>query len=174
MSQLIERKKDQMQKLLILGAGQYGMVAKEIAEACGQYDSIDFLDDNNPIAIGKLNEYEKFIFDYDAAVVAIGNAVLRLDLLDKLEQCGCEIATLIHPTAYVSPSAIIERGSFIEPMTVIHTDVVIGRGCIISAGTIVNHNTKVGSGCHLNCGTIVASNAVIQTQTKTQYGTRII
>ena len=43
-----------MQNLLILGAGQYGMVAKEIAESMRKYDHIDFLDDNNPIAVGKL------------------------------------------------------------------------------------------------------------------------
>ena len=147
------------QKLLILGAGQYGMVAKEIAEATGDYSAIAFLDDNNPVAIGKLNEFEKYRDDYTQAIVAIGNAVLRLELLEKLEQCSYHIPVLIHPTAYVSPSADIAAGSFIEPHTVIHTKVVIGKGCIISAGTIVNHNSKIGSGCHLNCGTIVASNS---------------
>lgn len=35
-----------MSKLLILGAGQYGAVAKEIAESIGIYDAISFLDDN--------------------------------------------------------------------------------------------------------------------------------
>ncbi len=163
-----------MKKLLILGAGQYGMVAKEIAESTGEYDTIDFLDDNNPQAIGKLNEYERYKSIYTDAVIAIGNAVLRLELIEKLEKCDYEIPVLIHPKAYVSPSAVVERGSFIEPMVVIHTDVSIGVGCIISAGTIVNHNSKIGSGCHLNCGTIVASNSIIQSQTKTQYGTRII
>lgn len=160
--------------LLILGAGQYGMVAKEIAEAIGDYSAIAFLDDNNPVAIGKLQDFEKYRDDYTHAIVAIGNAVLRLDLLDKLEQCDYHIPVLVHPTAYVSPSADIAAGSFIEPHTVIHTDVVIGKGCIISAGTIVNHNSKIGSGCHLNCGTIVVSNSKVQDQTKTQYGTRII
>lgn len=165
----------QMQhKLLILGAGQYGMVAKEIAEATGNYMAIAFLDDNNPMAIGKMQDYEKYTSEYDATIVAIGNAVLRLDLLNTPEQCGYHIPVLIHPTAYVSTSAEIAAGSFIEPMTVVHTEVVIDKGCIISAGTIVNHNSKIGSGCHLNCGTIVASNSVVQSQTKTQYGTRII
>jgi len=163
-----------MKKLLILGAGQYGMVAKEIAGSMGVYDQIAFLDDNSPLAIGKMNDYAQFKDTYDAAIVAIGNAVLRLELLSKLEDCGFEIPVLKHPTAYTSPSAIIGRGTFLEPMTVIHTDVKIGKSCIISAGTIVNHNSKIGSGCHLNCGTIVASNSVLQSQTKTQYGTRII
>ena len=39
--------------LLILGAGQYGQVAKEIAEETGYFDKIAFLDDNSEQAIGK-------------------------------------------------------------------------------------------------------------------------
>lgn len=163
-----------MKKLLILGAGQYGMVAKEIAESTGEYSSIAFLDDSNPTAIGNIQDFEKFRDEYTHATVAIGNAVLRLDLLNKLEQCGYHIPVLIHPTAYVSPSAVVEAGSFIEPMAVIHTETVIGKSCIISAGTIVNHNSKVGEGCHLNCGTIVASNSAIPSLTKTQCGTIIL
>lgn len=163
-----------MKKLLILGAGQHGMVVKEIAEATGKYDTIAFLDDNSPQAIGKLNEYEKFKDNYTDAVVAIGDAVLRINFIDKLEKSGFEIPVLIHPKAYVSPSATIEKGSFIEPLAIIHTDVNIGAGCIISAGTIVNHNSTVGFACHLNCGTIVASGSVIKSQMKTEYGTRII
>ncbi len=163
-----------LKKLLILGAGQYGAVAKEIAESTGDYSEIAFLDDSNSVAIGKIHDFERFKNEFHAATVALGDAVLRLKLLDKLAECGYDIPVLRHPAAYVSPSAVIGNGSFLEPMTVIHTDVKIGRGCIISAGTIVNHNSKIGSGCHLNCGTIVASNSMIQSQTKTQYGTRII
>lgn len=40
--------------LLILGAGQYGDVAKEMAEAMGCFGKIDFLDDNNELVIGKM------------------------------------------------------------------------------------------------------------------------
>lgn len=49
--------------LLILGAGQYGMVAKEVAESMNCFDKIDFLDDKNPIAVGKLCEYGGFSTD---------------------------------------------------------------------------------------------------------------
>lgn len=156
--------------LLILGAGQYGMVAKEIAESMNEFSHIDFLDDNNPIAIGKLNEYEKFSSEYHAAVVAIGNSELRLEMIEKLVQCGYDVPVLIHSNAYVSPSASVGIGSFIEPMCVIHTGVMIGTGCIISAGTIVNHNAIVSDGCHLNCGTIVKARAVIESNIRTDYG----
>lgn len=139
-----------MKNLLILGAGQYGMVALEIAEAMGKYDRIDFLDDNSSATIGKLSDFDKYINDFDSAVVAIGSADKRLKLIEQLIGVGYDVPVLIHPRAYVAPSAMIGQGSFVEPMAVVHTDVVIGTGCIISAGTIINHNAVVGEGCHLN------------------------
>ena len=65
-----------MKNLLIIGAGQYGMVAKEIAESMGCFDQIDFVDDVNEIAICKISEIESLVHEYDSAVVAIGNSEL--------------------------------------------------------------------------------------------------
>ena len=159
-----------MNRLLILGAGQYGQVAKEIAEAIGQFNHIVFLDDNSSAAIGKLKDFDKFTDDFDTAVVAIGDAEKRLKLIEQLVSVGYDVPVLIHPGAYVAPSAEIGRGSFIEPMAVVHTEVAIGVGCIISAGTIINHNSVIGEGCHLNCGTIVGARANIPPCTKTDCG----
>ena len=158
-----------MRKLLILGAGQYGMVAKEIAEAIGQFEHISYLDDNSSAAIGRLSDFDRYTIDFDSAVVAIGNAETRLKLIEQLVAAGYDVPVLIHPRAYVAPSAEIGRGSFIEPMAVIHTDVTIGMGCIISAGTIINHNAVVGEGCHLNCGTIIGARANVPSCTKIDY-----
>lgn len=147
--------------LLILGAGQYGMVAKEIAEAIGKYDRIVFLDDWNPIAIGKLDDFTVTANRFCTAVVAIGKTDLRLDYIHRLEQHGYDVPCLIHPLAYVSPSAIIGKGSFVEPLAVIHTATKVGTGCIISAGAIINHNCCIEDGCHINCGVVVKARTVM-------------
>lgn len=156
--------------LLILGAGQYGMVAKEIAESTGHYGKIAFLDDHNPDAIGMLKDYSNFKYEYQNALVAIGKSDLRLQLLSELQECGYEIPILVHSTAYVSPSAHIEIGSIIEPMAVIHTDVRIRRGCLISAGAIINHNAVIEEGCHIDCGTIIGARKIVSKGTNTSYG----
>ena len=146
------------------------MVAKEIAEATGLYDRIAFLDDNSSAAIGRLSDFDKFTDDFDSAVVAIGDAEKRLELIEQLIGAGYAVPVLIHPRAYVAPSATIGIGCFIEPMAVVHTDVVIGTGCIISAGTIINHNAVVGNGCHIDCGSIVGARANVPSFTKTDCG----
>jgi len=155
-----------MQNLLILGAGQYGSVVYEIATAMNCYETIDFLDDKNPVAIGMLQDYMKFIDRYNSAIVAIGNSELRLDYIEKLKCAGYEIATLIHPKAYVSLSSNIGEGCVVEPLSGIHANTVIGVGCFISMGALINHNAVVEAGCHIDCGSVVAARMGIPTKTK--------
>ena len=146
------------------------MVAKEIAEATGLYDRIAFLDDNSSAAIGRLSDYEKFSEDFECAIVAIGNSKMRLKLIGQLIDAGYKVPVLIHPRAYVAPSAVIGQGSFVEPMAMVQTYVSIGTGCIISAGTLINHNAVIGEGCHLNCGTIVGARVNVPACAKTDCG----
>lgn len=146
------------------------MVAKEIAESMACFERIDFLDDVNSIAIDKLAGYGAYTDVYSYAVVAIGNADVRLDYIHRLEQARYKIATLVSPSAYLSPSAHIMKGSIIEPMSMVNTGAVIGAGTIICAGAIVNHNARVGDGCLLQCGSIVAARALMESRQTLGYG----
>ncbi len=144
-----------MKKLLILGAGQYGFVAREVAEAMGEYSTIQFLDDHSSAAAGKLKDIETV--EYDAAFVAIGNPEVRTKWLQKLKR----IATLIHPQAHVSPSAVIAEGAIIEAGAVIATGAVIGRGTIVMANAVVGHNALVGDCCQLKYNCTIAENCIV-------------
>jgi acetyltransferase-like isoleucine patch superfamily enzyme len=154
-----------MKRLLILGAGQYGQLAKEIAEAMGCFSEIAFLDDSSSEARGKLSDYHKFKNDFDFAIVAIGNPDIRQDYFELLKPFY-KIATLIHSKAYVSPSAKIGEGSVIEPMAIIQTASHIGKSCFISSGAVIRHNSIVGDFCHCDCNSIVKTGSVIEPKSK--------
>ncbi len=156
-------------KLLILGAGQYGHLSKETAFETGEFDIVDFLDDANENAVGKLLDYEKIVGEYPQAFVAIGNADLRLELLCKLKDAGFRLATIISPRAYVSPSASVMEGTLVEPMAVVHTGCQIMEGVFVCAGAIINHNAVVERGCQIDCGAVVGSNAKVPEKTKVVY-----
>lgn len=149
-----------MERLLILGAGQYGFVAKEIAEAMNCFSQIDFLDDHSEIAIGKLNDIENI--EYDTAFVAIGNSAVRAQYLERIKKA----ATLIHPKACVSPSASIGEGGIIEAGVVVSTDVKIGKGTIVMANAVVGHNATVGECCQLKYNCTIPENCVVPDKTK--------
>jgi acetyltransferase-like isoleucine patch superfamily enzyme len=152
--------------LLIIGAGQYGMVAKEIAESMRCFDKIDFLDDNSPLAIGKVSEYKCFLEKYHCAFVAIGNSNVRLGFLRDLEEAGYHISTLISPLASVSPTARIMQGSIVEPMAVVQAFSDVGVGCLVCAGAVIKHNAIVEDGCYIDCNAVVMPDTVVQTGTK--------
>lgn len=163
---MIERDLIMNKNLLIIGADQYGYVAKEVAESMGCFEKISFLDDKNEEAVGKISDYEKFVVDYSYAFVAIGNADFRLEFIQKLEEACYRIAILASPKAYISPSAQLMKGTIVEPMAVVHANSSVAIGCIISAGAVVNHNCFIGDACHIGCNVVIKSGCIIFAQTK--------
>ena len=159
-----------MKCLLIIGAGGHGQVVKEIAEACG-YEAIDFLDDKSPNAVGKINEMSYLAPNYDGVIVGIGNNTIRRDLTEKLEKVeGVNIATLIHPTAFVSNSTNIGKGTVVEPHAIINANSKIREGCIISVGAIVDHDSSIGYFSHINAGAICMAGSNVKALTKVNAG----
>lgn len=152
--------------LLILGAGQYGHVVRETAVEMNCFSQIEFLDDNNPKAIGKLADYESLVDQFPCAFVAMGNPALRLKWLEILEKAGYELPVLVHPSAYVSPSVSLAKGTIVEPMAVVHTETVVEQGGLLCAGCVINHNSRIMPGCQIDCNAVVASGAVVPEGTK--------
>lgn len=155
-------------KLLILGAGEYGQLVKELAR--NKYTTIDFLDDKSEAAIGKFEDYRKLKNKYVEVVVAIGNNEVRMEWLGKLKEAGYNLPILISEKAYVSPTAVIEEGCIIEPMTTINANAKVERCSIVSSGAVVNHNAIVKQGCHIDCNAVVGADAVVPEKMHLNYG----
>ena len=153
---------------MVLGAGGHGKVVREVAlsffDIDGKpiYESVDFLDDNSAEAIGKIADLEKCRDQYTDVFCGIGNNTVRKQLLDQAEQFGYSIPVLIHHTAYISPSAVVEARTVVEPKVIINANTVIHRGCIISVGAIVDHDVIVNEFVHVNAGAIVKAGARVE------------
>ena len=157
-------------KLLIVGAGGHGQVVKEVAEAIGTYEKIDFVDDNSTLAVGKMKDLQELHGEYDAAFVGIGNNHLRRELLEKLQSYGYSIPVLIHPTAYVSRSAKIGKGTVVEPKAIVNASSKVADGCIISVGAIVDHDVILEECVHVNAGAICKAGSIVTVEIKLEAG----
>ena len=140
-----------MKQLVILGSGGYGHTVADVAEQLGY--NILFLDDSLPRH--ELSRFSSYIDDQTEFIPAFGNNAFRLEWLTRLESAGGKLATLIHPTAYVSPRSTINPGTVILPHAIINTDVVINRGCIINLGAVIDHGCIIEEGVHVCLGAIV-------------------
>lgn len=156
---------------MIFGAGQYGQIVYETAEAMECFGRIDFLDDHNPMAVGCLNDYLKLREQYECVFVAIGDPCIRLKWLEKAEKAGYDLVTLIHPKAYVSKTATLAKGCIVEPMAVIQAGAVVETGGLLCAGCVVNHNSVLKQGCQIDCNAVVPARGVVPEMTKIPCGT---
>lgn len=131
--------------LLILGKGDHGLDAFEIAKATRLFEKIDFLDDNPEIkgTVGCWNEYVKFKQEYPIAIVAVGDEKTRRKWTERLLIEGFIIPTLVHPTAFVPEGVSIGTGSIICARTTIAIGVKVGKYCIVTSGSTVPRKTII-------------------------------
>lgn len=155
-----------MDRLVILGAGGYGRTVADIAHQLG-YSTIvlDDADSGHP-----LSTFSSFIDENTSFIPAFGNNTFRMEWINRIEESGGQLATLIHPTAYISPTATISHGTVILPHVNINTDVVVGKGCIINLGAIVDHGCVLEEGVHICLGAIVKGENRIEKCSKIEAG----
>lgn len=155
-----------MKRLVILGSGGYGRTVADVAYQLG-YTTI-VLDDDDPTH--PLSTFSSYIDDNSSFIPAFGNNAFRMEWVNMIEESGGKLATLIHPTVYVSPTAAINPGTVILPHAIVNTDVVINRVCIINLGAIVDHGCIIEEGVHICLGAIVKGENRIERLSKIEAG----
>jgi sugar O-acyltransferase (sialic acid O-acetyltransferase NeuD family) len=90
------------------------------------------------------------------ALAVVGAGGDRLALWALLGDHGWRPATVIHPSAHVSPSAAVGAGCLVAPGAVIGAASELGDHVLVSRGALVGHHVVLDSGVVLNPGANVA------------------
>lgn len=163
-----------MSTLLILGAGGHAKVVAETALALGQFSRIAFLDDHRysseampkvvgwPV-LGALSQALEpaMLGTFDSALVAFGRASSRLFWLERLSAAGYSLPSLVHPTAWVSPTAQLGSGTVVLAQAVVQAQAVIGPGAILNTGCSVDHDSQLAAGVHVCPGARLAGEVTV-------------
>ncbi len=159
-----------MDKLYIYGASGHGLVIADIAQLCG-YKEVVFIDD------GK-QEYKNFEDikndNHIPMIIGIGDNKIRAMLQQKAQDHGFCIATLVHPSAIISPSVAIGKGVVIMPNVVVNAKAVIGDGAILNSSCIIEHECKIGDFAHISPNAAFAGNVSIGSFTHIGIGCVVI
>lgn len=146
-----------MTNIIIIGAGGHGAELDEYIQYSNQikgkeeYKVIGFLDDNpknyanyslSAPLIGGVCDHK---IRHDCAyLMGIANLHYRKRFVEQYLDQGATFIKLIHPTAYVSPSASIGRGTVIGPMANIGPNVTLGDFTLINSRCSMGHDTHLG------------------------------
>lgn len=170
-------------KIVIIGQGGHSKVIHDIITLSNEHEVIGYLDDKyknfsitnkgirGPISAAyKAIEYnEKINF-----IIGIGDNKTRKKIFEFLEFPMELFATLIHPSAILSPSVKIGKGTVIMANTIINTDACIGHHTIINSGSIIEHDNNIGNFVHVSPNATLTGNVKIDNGVHIGAGTTII
>ncbi|WP_052487498.1 PglD-related sugar-binding protein [Gordoniibacillus kamchatkensis] len=156
-----------MDKLIIIGAGGHGRVVSNIAER--QFPEIEqiFVDDKTvgtevrgkrvASTIREIRSILQTLPGQVGIVVAIGHNDTRKIIAGMIEpivlsERRFHYATIIDPSAVISPDAQIGYGTVIMPNTTISSQANIGSHCIINNNSSIDHDCEIGDFCHISPG----------------------
>jgi len=155
-------------RLLIVGAGGHGAVVAEAAAESSHWDKIQFLDDKlvgsqvlGFSVVATTGDMVDQLDDSTELIVALGNNVHRLELLNAASKSGAGLATVIHPAAQISRSALTGGGCAVFAGVVVNARAKIGLGAILNTGATVDHDCVIGDGVHISPGANLAGEVTV-------------
>jgi acetyltransferase EpsM len=173
------------QLILIYGGGGHGKMVIDLLNARRGFQVIGILDDGRPkgddvMGIPILGGAEllpelsvKGIRMAANAVGGIRNIEVRINIFQRLAEAGMVCPVLVHPAAYIDPSAILSAGSQVFALAYIGGDVEAGYGCIINTGAIISHDCRLGDYVNISPGAILAGEVEIGSGTLIGMGATI-
>lgn len=151
------------QHIFIYGAGGHGIVVADIIramKAIGQEVEVrGFLDDDKDLwgknfwkipVLGSVEQLEEF--PEDKIIVAVGDNTIRKKIIGSLDKYAKTHFTAIHPSAVISPSAVIGEGCMICANAVVNPESSIGDHVILNTSCTVDHHNRIGEFVHLAPG----------------------
>jgi sugar O-acyltransferase (sialic acid O-acetyltransferase NeuD family) len=85
----------------------------------------------------------------------------RACVFNKFKSHGFEFQKLIHPFAYVDPSALLCEGVQVMAGAIVQNDCSIGENSIVNTKASVDHSCIIGSSSHIAPGAIICGDVSI-------------
>ena len=91
----------------------------------------------------------------------VGDATLRQRLAEEASAAGFTFATVVHPSAVVSPGAVLYEGAQVMAGAVVQTGARIGAFAIVNSGAVVDHDCCVGAYSHVAPGAALSGGVTL-------------
>lgn len=160
--------------LVLYGGGGHGKTLIDLVRAAGNYHWIGVIDDQLtrgskvlgvPVlgGVDQLGELRKRGVHLAVnGVGGIGNPQIRWQVFEILEEAGFTCPAVVHPSAWVEQSALLEGGTQVLAKSYVSSAVHIGYGSLLNAGVIVSHDCRLGRCVNLSPGAALAGNVTLE------------
>lgn len=174
--------------IIIGGEGNGGVIASCIEDNRRRFGDLEWE------VAGFVNDYEKEVCGYPVlggtgdvqkllenpeyhfmwGIHMIGRNILTEKVFRKVNIPQERFATIIHKTAFIAESAVLEPGVFVMSNCYVGPQSRIGQCSLMMANSLIGHNTTVGPLCHFSVGSITSSYITIGTCSDVTLGAKVL
>ncbi len=91
--------------------------------------------------------------------VAIREVDIRARAVKAVGQL--ELTRIIHPSAFVSPSATLGNNTFVGPQCTVNISAELGERVFVNAGSSIDYHSTIGDDCFVGTGVAIPSSVRI-------------
>lgn len=160
-------------RLIVYGGGGHGKSVIEAVRAAGEFEVVGVVDDGlergrKVVGVPVLGGAE-ILPELVAqglrlaanAVGGIGDARSRIMVFRRLMEAGFACPEIVHPTAYVEPSARLSAGVQVLPHAYVGSESEIGFGAIVNTSAVVSHDCRLGPFANVSPGALLAGDVTL-------------
>lgn len=145
--------------ILLYGCGGIGVVAAEVAIENGLHVDAFLDDDERKTSFAGIDVFTPTspagrdrIDEVDSIVICISDSALRKSLHAEYAH---RTAILVHPSAEISPTARVGKGSLVFMGSKVQTNAEVGEAVILNTGASIDHDVRVANFAHIGPGTVL-------------------
>lgn len=160
--------------VILYGGGGHGKTLIDLVRAGGRLHVVGIVDDGLtagsmvmgvPVLGGAAVLPEIFGRGVRLAINGVGginHVHVRVQVFEMLSAVGFSFPTLVHPTACIEPSAVLEDGVQVLAKSYVSSEAHIGFGTVINAGVVVSHDCILGQVVNLSPGAMLAGGVKVE------------
>ncbi|MFK5734564.1 acetyltransferase [Pseudomonas urmiensis] len=176
----------QSQPLVLLGAGGHAKVLLSLAQAAGRA----IIGVCDPLLVKQGVQCwrgipvvggDDALLQMDRAKVGLINGIgqlvqgnLRQRVFQRHLDLGFQFPVMVHPAAWVDPSATLGQGVQVMAGAVIQADVMIGNNCIVNTRAAIDHDCRLESHIHIAPGATLCGSVHVESGAFIGCGANII
>jgi sugar O-acyltransferase (sialic acid O-acetyltransferase NeuD family) len=159
--------------ILVYGGGGHGKAVIDLLRMVGTYRIVGVVDDGvakgaRVMGVPVLGGGEVLaelaaqgVRQAVNAVGGIGNVAVRVKVFGRIAEAGFVCPAVVHPTAFVEPSAELTAGVQVFPHAYVGSEARVGFGTIVNTGAIVSHECQLEAFANISPGAILAGDVKI-------------
>lgn len=174
-------------RIIILGAGGHASVVAELLKVLNK-SIFGFVAPNqtaihNYPEIPYLGTDETFVKEFKSTEFTLVNGVgsttpqrneIRQTLFNHFKNEGYAFETLVHPSACVASTAILNEGCQIMARAVIQPNVIVHPNVIINTAASIDHDCEIGHSVHVAPGAVLSGNVCVGENALVGVGSTVI